>query len=235
VLGSLAPLSLSSMFSVTGQPALTTATSFASPTGGGQFPYEVAGVSVTINGKAMPLVYVSPGRVNFQVSNEIAAGAAEVVVTSQDGYVSRSIVTIAGGLFRMMTDNGIAVAQDGAKETGSVFDLTTSENFGADKRTRLRLYATGISGTAANSNTSNDILINGLTQPNLAESVTVEARLEDGRTFNLPVEFAGVAGTLPGLDQVSVVLIPQMRGAGTVALTMIINGQRSNSGTVSVR
>ena len=69
---------------------------------------------------------------------------------------------------------------------------------------------------------------------NFAESVSVEARLSDGRIYNLPVEFAGEQGVLPGLDQVTVRLITELKGAGSVQLTLIINGQRSNAPTVFV-
>jgi uncharacterized protein (TIGR03437 family) len=113
--------------------------------------------------------------------------------------------------------------------------VETLANFSSDKRTRLSIFATGISGGAVNSNTGNDVTFNGITRANFAESVSVEARLSDGRVFILPVEFAGAQGVLPGVDQVNVVLVPELRGAGAVQLTMIVNGQRSNAPTVFIR
>ena len=70
---------------------------------------------------------------------------------------------------------------------------------------------------------------------NLSESVTVEARTSDGNVYFLPVEFAGKQGTLVGLDQVNVVLVPELRGAGTVQLTMVVGGVRSNTMTITVQ
>ncbi|HEV7904447.1 MAG TPA: hypothetical protein VGO96_11455, partial [Pyrinomonadaceae bacterium] len=68
------------------------------------------------------------------------------------------------------------------------------------------------------------------------ESLTVEARTSDGRVYHLPVEFAGaVEGRLPGLDQVNVLLHAELRGAGLVDLTIIINGQRSNTAAINIR
>jgi uncharacterized protein (TIGR03437 family) len=72
-------------------------------------------------------------------------------------------------------------------------------------------------------------------RPNFAESVAVEARLGDGRVYLLPVEFAGAQGVLPGLDQVNVRLIPELRGAGTVQLTLILGGRRSNAPTIVIQ
>jgi len=132
-------------------------------------------------------------------------------------------------------DTGRAVALNSVKQTENDFEVTTPENFGADKRTRLTIFATGISGTAVNSDVSNDVLINGVVQPNFAESVAIEARLANGSVISLPVEFAGAQGTLPGLDQVNVVLPPGLQGAGVVQLTLVIGGQRSNAPTITVR
>jgi uncharacterized protein (TIGR03437 family) len=70
--------------------------------------------------------------------------------------------------------------------------------------------------------------------PNLAESVIVEAHTQDGRIYKLPVEFAGAQGIVPGLDQLNLVLIPELQGAGTVDLTVIVNGQRSNAPTILI-
>jgi uncharacterized protein (TIGR03437 family) len=42
------------------------------------------------------------------------------------------------------------------------------------------------------------------------------AHTQDGHVYSLPVEFAGPQGGIPGLDQINVVLIPELRGAGTV-------------------
>jgi uncharacterized protein (TIGR03437 family) len=95
--------------------------------------------------------------------------------------------------------------------------------------------ATGLSAGAANSNAANDVRVGPVTLVNLAESVRVEARTRDGRTFRLPVEYAGLAGSFPGLEQVNVVLVPELQGAGEVDLTVIVGSVRSNAASVSVR
>jgi len=130
---------------------------------------------------------------------------------------------------------GPAAVLNAAKETGDSFDVVTAENFGPDKRTRLIVFATGISGSAVNSDLTNDITVNGVARANFAESVSVEARISDGRVWRLPVEFAGSQGIFPGLDQVNAILLPELRGAGTVELTLILGGQRSNTPTIGVR
>jgi uncharacterized protein (TIGR03437 family) len=53
--------------------------------------------------------------------------------------------------------------------------------------------------------------------------------------MTLPVEFAGAEGTVPGLDQVTVILRPELKGAGIVQMTLIVGGRRSSSPTVVIK
>jgi uncharacterized protein (TIGR03437 family) len=242
---SLAPaISPGSLGTILGNPAvspLATQTSRAPQSADGSLPYELSGVSVTIAGRAAPLISVSPSQVSFYIPNNISTGVIEFLVTSQDGHVSQgtTYVAPAAAVPAIFTANGIGtgagvVLNATTNERGS-FDVTAPTNLGADKRTRLMLMATGITGGAVNSNTANDIRVGSSMILNLAESVTVQARTRDGRTFSLPVEYAGLAGSFPGLEQVNVVLIPELQGAGSVDLTIIVGTQRSNVANVSIR
>jgi uncharacterized protein (TIGR03437 family) len=235
---SVAPSSLGSIAGNQSISPMTSQTAFANLNTDGSLPYELAGITVTVDGVSVPVLYVSPSVIKFFMPADAQLRTAEVIVASQEGYIYAGSVIIGRDGSRLMTmaddDNGAAVVINSRKMTATNFDVETDENFGPDKRTRLTLFATGISGGALNLDTSNDVTINGVTRPNFAESVSVEARCSDGRVFTLPVEFAGVQGMLPGLDQVNVVLIPELRSAGTVSLTLIINGQRSNAPSVLV-
>ncbi len=235
----VAPASLGSVFGDAAQSPLSSQTVFAQLSSGGALPYELAGASVTIGGRAVPVVYVSAARVAFFVPADLPAGPAEVIVASQDGYVSKGSTVITLNASWLMTssdaDTGPAIAVNAAKQTANDFPVTTVENLSSDKRTRLTIFATGISGNATNSDPSNDVTEAGVLRLNFAESVVVEAQAQDGRTFTLPVEFAGAQGLIPGLDQVDVVLVPQLRSAGSVSLTLIINGQRSNAPAIVVQ
>lgn len=115
------------------------------------------------------------------------------------------------------------------------FNVQTQVNLGTDTRTRLMIFASGVSSSISTSHASSYISINSVSLPNLAEAVAVEARTSDGRTFMLPVEYAGSQGTVPGLDQINVVLLPEMQGIGDAQLTLIIGGTRSNSVIINVR
>jgi uncharacterized protein (TIGR03437 family) len=170
---------------------------------------------------------------------DVPEGTAEVIVSSQDGYICQGLVSVERNASRILTtsedENGAAVATNGQKQTATDFEVTTADNFGSDKRTRLNFFATGISGSAYNTDSSNDVNFNGQVRVNFAEAITVEARLGDGEIFTLPVEFAGAQGVLPGVDQVTVVLIPELKSAGTVQLTLIVGGRRSNAPTIFIK
>jgi uncharacterized protein (TIGR03437 family) len=146
----------------------------------------------------------------------------------QSSPLSPRIFTLNG------TGMGEAVALNVSTMTAGEFNVTTSENFGADKQTRLMIFASGLSSGVLNTNTSNDIIFGVSIFPNIAEFVVVEARTVDNRIFQLPVEFAGPSGRSYGLDQINVRLIGELRGAGKVELTLIVGGQRSNGATIKL-
>jgi uncharacterized protein (TIGR03437 family) len=202
-------------------------------------PYELAGASVTIAGRAAPLLYASQSRLSFLVPSGLPAGEAEVIVTSQDGYVSSGTVAVAPlapALFaRDGTGDGVAFNASGPG--GDAFDVRTPSNLGPDKRTRLSLLATGLSSDASlNTYLPNDVRASAAeTVANFAESVSVEARRGDGRTLALQVEYAGASFATAGVDQINFLLADELRGAGRVEITLVVAGRRSNTVSVNIR
>jgi hypothetical protein len=140
---------------------------------------------------------------------------------------------ILGGLG---DSSGRATALDAVSFQAGAFSTVGTNLYGLDSRTRISISASGISTGVPNTNTANDIFLGfGQVLENLAESVTVEARKSDGSVYLLPVEYAGSTGTLVGLDQVNVVLLPELRGAGPVQLTIVAGGVRSNTMTITIQ
>jgi len=228
---SIAPSSLGAISGVGNAQPMIGQTKFASLQSDGTLPYEVAGLSVTVSGVAVPVLYASPWGVKFFMP-PVSEGIAEVIVSSQDGYICQGLVSVERNGSRIVTtnddDNGFAVIGDNQTVITSNFNVTSPGNFGTDKRTRLSFFASGISGSVSNTVTSNDVNVNGNIRPNLAEGVAVEARVAaTGQIYMLPVQFAGAQGVLPGLDQVTVMLVPELKGSGAVQLTLIVNGRRS--------
>jgi uncharacterized protein (TIGR03437 family) len=238
-ISSVAPSSIASISGAGNVQPMTSQTEQAALVSAGTLPYEVSGLSVTVNGAAVPVIYASPSAVKFFMPSDVAEGTVEVIVSSQDGYICQGLVSVERNATRIMTtgddDNGSATVTNGLNLIASNFDVTSPGNFGSDKRTRLTFFVTGISGSVFNIDGSNDIRVDGKIRANLAEGVTVEARLGNGQVLTLPVEFAGAQGTLPGLDQVTVILLSEMKGAGTVQLQLVVGGRRSNAPTVVIK
>jgi uncharacterized protein (TIGR03437 family) len=238
-IGTAAPASLASISGAGNVQPMTAQTVLASLLPDGTLPYEVSGLSVTVDGVAAPVFYASPSNVRFFMPPDVQEGMVEVIVSSQDGYVCQGLVSIERNVSNIMTTNGddngsIAIA-NGQNLIASNFEVTSQGNFGSDKRTRLTFFATGISGSVFNSDGSNDLNIGGKVRANLAEAITVEALLPNGQVMTLPVEFAGAQGTVPGLDQVTVILRSELKGAGIVQLTLIVGGRRTSSPTVFIK
>jgi len=82
-LGSISPGSLASVFG-TSLAGAAQAAQFTN----GSFPTQVAGVTVSVNGVNAPLIYVSPGQINFQIPWETAPGVLVPVTVTWNGVTS---------------------------------------------------------------------------------------------------------------------------------------------------
>ena len=195
--------------------------------------YELAGVSVSVNGQAASLTSIAPNEITFIVPPALWGGLVDVVVTSREGYMSHGTAAIYGlypFIFRVAGDPNDRGAVLDAVSFQSAISAVSNGLFNLDGRSRMSIWASGISTGVANSDTSNDVIMaSGRVLENVAEEISVEARLPNGQTFMLPVEYAGPQGTIVGLDQINVVLVPELRGVGNVQLTILIGLVRSNS------
>ena len=202
--------------------------------------FELGNVSVMIKGRAAEMVSVSPTNVTFKVPNDLTGGLADIIVTSRGGFISFSTANVFGlnpTIFMNSENTGAGVFLNGLNiQSGTFSTVTPGQLIGLDTRTRVSFFATGISSALVNTDFGNDVLLaTGQLLPNLAESVKVEARTNSGATVMLPVEYAGPQGVLSGLDQITVILPPQLSGAGNVQLTVIVGGTRSNPVNIVVQ
>src|SRR5262249_40552559 len=73
----------------------------------GTFPTNVAGTTVTVDGRAAQIFFVSPDRVHFLAPLQTEIGTAEVVITNADGFQTKgSVPTLraAPGIFTKTGD-----------------------------------------------------------------------------------------------------------------------------------
>ncbi len=188
--------------------AQTTASATLDPNG--QLPTELASTSVEINGVLAPLVYVSPGQINLVVPTGLSVGTATVLIRSTTSGSTKSgtalVTASAPGLFTSDASGaGPGAILNAVTYRPAPFLVQTPES-GADTRTRIAVYGTGL---------------------RYAVSVTAQAQDTEG-TYPLTVEYAGVAPGFFGLDQVNLLLPPDLDRADTVSLSLAADGSAAN-------
>jgi uncharacterized protein (TIGR03437 family) len=193
-------------------------------------PITLGGIQVTVKGVHAPLFFASNTQINFLIPNSTAIGPASVAVTSADNTTRTGTIMVAPatpGLFTARSDGqGTAVAQtttDGVNYL-NIFNPDGSEReVDAGTRTRpnfLILYATGVRH-AASANPSDG---NGV-----AEAVTITIQGVPAITT-----FAGAQPGFDGLDQINLIIPPELSGFGTLRLQVSVNGQAANPVTLKL-
>jgi uncharacterized protein (TIGR03437 family) len=223
----VAPASLVSIFGVN----MSGQTAQAEPDANGQLPTTLGGVSVQVGGQLAQLYYVSSSQINLVMPAAIGSGTANVVVQPSGGgaalQTTVEVQTAAPALFSLDgSGTGPGAILNAVTFASGPFLVETQQNLGDDKRTRIALYGTGIRYAG------NPFLDPSVT--NAAASVTAQASDSAGNIYNLPVEFAGAAPTYFGLDQVNVVLPPQLDGLGQLSVTVTAGAASSNAVTMTV-
>jgi uncharacterized protein (TIGR03437 family) len=127
--------------------ALTTASAESD-----ELPFTLAGTTVTVNGEAARLFYVSANEVVFVVPEGSPIGPAEFLVTNADGLSSKAqavISTSAPGVFTIAGDGrGEAIVLNSDTLIRGPFDPSNGE-------LRLSIFATGTSRASSVSVTIN--------------------------------------------------------------------------------
>ncbi|HEX8098551.1 MAG TPA: lamin tail domain-containing protein, partial [Pyrinomonadaceae bacterium] len=172
----------------------------AQTTARGAFPFELGGTTVAVNGRPAEVLFVSPTQVNFLVPPQTETGTAEVFVANSEGFQTRGAVEVARSAPGVFTFSG-----DGLGE-GVILDAETLTRGPFDPsggRLRLIIFATGIQ------NSSKVEVFTG------------------GRAAT--VESVNGSPDLGGLDEIHVLLPPDLRGLGTQSLTVRADGRDSNA------
>jgi len=208
---------------------LATATALAETT---PLPAELAGTTVRVTDAAgvervAPLIFVSPGQVNFLLPAGTGAGIATITVRSGDGTQTTSRVRIepvAPGLFSANADGkGVAAALslrvrgDGTQVAEPIFRFDAAQSkrvavpidLRPQEEVYLLLFGTGIRNRSAVS----------------AVSVRIAG-------IECEVLSAGAQGEFAGLDQVNVRLPRSLIGRAESDLILTVDGKAANTVTV---
>ena len=182
-------------------------------------PTTLSGVTVEVNGTAVPLFYVGESQINAQIPYGTKTGSGTITVTASGGTSAAGTLPVesAGpGIFTIGTQ-AAAVNADGSVNT------TTN---GAAPNSSISVYFTGTgplsnppaSGAAASSNP--------LSQAMLPYSASIGGE-------PATVTFVGLAPGFVGLGQANIT-IPSSLSPGNYPLILTIGGVESNSALISV-
>jgi len=182
-------------------------------------PLSLADVSVTINGLAAPLLYVSPTQINAQMPAGISPGQATVVVRT--GGVASQPVSIpvrrAGpGIFTDSHGQAVVLNADGS--------ANSPQNPGA-AGTTVSLFLTGVGPVGL-------AIDDGAAPP---DGTVAHATLPVTLSINTvpaTVVFAGLAPYAAGLARIDL-QVPAL-ATGTYPITVTIGGAASNTAHISI-
>lgn len=229
--GSPAPLAPDSIVAAFGTE-LATGTQIAAAQ---PLPTTLSGTTVTVNGVAAPLFFVSSGQINFLIPSGTTAGEAQVVVTSTlgngDQVVSRGPLQIATSAPAIFTANangtGAPAAVTGRINGGGQFVFDPNLPFAPDPVNPSQFIPSPIDvGTAQQ---PAFLILYGTGLRNAAPG-SVRAIIGG---IEVPVSPVAAPG-FTGLDQINLQIPESLKGAGNVSLNLVAAGLSSNTVTVSI-
>jgi adhesin/invasin len=183
-------------------------------------PTTLGGVSVLVNGTAIPLTYVSPTQINAQMPFGLAPGRATVAVRNAGGVTEAASVEIGAA--------GPAILEYGSRRavaTSATAVLNTNEAPAAAGDVVI-VYLTGIG-------TVDPAVPSGAAAPldALSRAVAPSSATIGGRPAQ--ILFLGLAPGFAGLAQANLI-VPELP-AGTHPVEITVGGARSNTPAISVR
>lgn len=189
-------------------------------------PTSLADTTVTINGYAAPLLYVSPTQVNLQVPWEVSGGTANIVV-------SRGLLQGQQTQEKVVTNDAAPFMIDYAAKTaaarfayGPLLGQVMTKQLPAKAGDYLSVYCTGL-GPVSNPPKNG---YSALADP-LSSFLAPLTAFVDG--VEAPVLWAGLAPNFVGLYQVNL-QVPVTPHTGTVPLTLVIGGVTASTATLEV-
>ena len=196
----------------------------------GSFPLAttLGGDSVIVTDSAgvprgAPLFYVSPSQLSFLIPASTAPGTATVTVTTPSGSLTAPIDIVASGA-ALFTANASGTGPLAAQ----VFSYAPNGEFSFVNTAMLSGTSYVNAAVSLSPATNAYYLILYGTGFDNTGTVTVEI---GGQTFT--PSYFGPQGAYSGLDQINVPLPQSLAGAGQVNISITVDGQVSNAGTVT--
>jgi len=188
----------------------------------GQLPTQLSGTSVQICGENAGLIFVSPMQINLFIPGDLQPGLCSVQVQTTASSISGSvdIRPVSPGIFVLNNQLGGAAVLDGLTfKLGPFY----AKNPTGDP-TYLAFFGTGFRNAIAS------ILVDSA-----SPGVTGQIVDTTGKVWPTPVLYAGPVPGSFGLDQVNVVLPPDLDATGYASFSIVAGSVSSNTVTFGIR
>ncbi|MEK7833184.1 MAG: hypothetical protein AAB401_18990, partial [Acidobacteriota bacterium] len=193
-------------------------------------PLTLGGVRVTIGGIDAGMFVASPGQLNIFIPQNVPDGNNSVVVTNADNTTRLGTINVQRAAPGIFTSRGSGIGAAVAFATSDGVNLTPTFNPDGSERevsagtvarpNFLVLFVTGV---------RNAIALN----PNDANGVA-EAVIATIQGVPTQVAYAGRSGSFAGLDQINLIIPPELSGIGSAKIRLNIGGRVSNLPTVLI-
>jgi uncharacterized protein (TIGR03437 family) len=195
-------------------------------------PLRLGGTSVSVNGVAAPLLFVSPNQINFQVPTLAASNTGVVVTTAEGQSVPYRIPT--GGI---VSAPGIFATNSSGCGQGAVLNIAANGNVSLNSPTNSASPGDFISIYGTGNGIVNPAVPDGTPAPS---SPLSQASVAGGPLFDFseagtgaPPFWVGRAPGLVGVDQFNFIVPTAAREGCTVPL-QIVNENMSPPVTISI-
>jgi len=214
----VSPGSIASLFGVNLAPSAINASTVPLPT-------TLMGTQVLVLGKPVPLFFVSPTQINFQMPAEATGSAVPVVVVWSGVTSSTATANLAPAVPGIFTTGSSGSGQAAALNQDN--SANSAQNPAA-AGSIVQIFATGLGATNPPAATGQP----GGAAPNLNLTATPVVMIG-----GLPatVSFSGLAPGYIGLYQVNAQVPLGLSSSAATTLQIQINGQTSNTVTIAVR
>lgn len=195
-------------------------------------PFTLAGVTMTIAGNAVPLFFVSPSQVNFQVPFVAVTGQTSVSLTVAQGSSSTTIVVplkpFAPALF---TANAQGTGQASALIAGTASVAAPTGTFPGSRPAKIgesiSIYATGLGDVTNRPGLGSASPSSPLSRTNATPVVTIGG-------VPASVSFSGLAPGFVGLYQINAQIPAAIVTGPDIPIVLTIGGVVSNTATIAV-
>ncbi len=185
-------------------------------------PVSLAGISVTVNSIAAPLLYADSQQINFQIPWETAAGQATVVVTHGSATslpVNFTVSAAAPGIFTYGNNRAVAQNYPSGELNGPSAPVSAGNV--------ITVYLTGIGPVTIPGSDGVATPATAISKATLPFTAAMGGQLA-------PVSFLGLTPLFVGLAQANI-SVPTGLASGDYPLVISVGGVASNAPLVAVK